>query len=107
MPGLSHIYLQRIPTILFSLFWWGVILYFSKLSQGIFYSMIGEFEQAKSVINVQWLLFIPSIYGFAMYNAYALTVENNKVFELEQSRFLKSTYQKQNFDEMFETVKGR
>lgn len=105
MPGLGHLYLQRIPTILYSFFWWGVILYFSKLNHGIVFSLVGEFEQAKSVINVQWLLFIPSIYGFSMYNAYALTVENNKLFEIEQSRFLKNNYQKQNYDDLFQSVR--
>ncbi|MGG1397118.1 hypothetical protein ABE288_04720 [Bacillus salipaludis] len=106
MPGLGYFYLQRIPSILFTFFWWGLVLYFSKLNQGIFYSAIGDFEQAKSYMNVEWLLFVPSVYGFSMYNAYVMAVENNKIYKIEQSLFLKHKYQRQSFDEMFLTVKG-
>jgi hypothetical protein len=92
MPVLGYIYLHRLPAVLFGMFWWSVVLYFSHLLEGFYFSALGNFEKAKSLMDPQWLLYIPSIYAFAMYDSYAKTVENNKLFEMEQSQYLKHNY---------------
>ncbi|MCD8511770.1 MAG: hypothetical protein LRY73_19235 [Bacillus sp. (in: Bacteria)] len=56
--------------------------------------MIGEFSVAKEKVNPQWLLFLPSIYTFNVYDAYARTNESNKLYEMEMARFLKNNYQR-------------
>jgi hypothetical protein len=61
------------------------------------YTLLGDFQQAKSVLDMQWFLDVPSVYLFAMYDAYANTVENNKLYNWEQSKFLKRDYQNPNF----------
>jgi hypothetical protein len=38
-------------------------------------------------------MFVPSVYGFAVYDAYINTVENNKLFIDEQRNFLVKNYQ--------------
>jgi hypothetical protein len=43
---------------------------YSNLNLAILYSFSGEFTQAHEVINYQWGLFYPSIYAFAMWQAY-------------------------------------
>lgn len=62
------------------------------------YTLLGNFEQTKAVLDIHWLLNIPSVYFFGVYDAYVNTVENNKLFRFEQSKFLKRQYQNSNFE---------
>jgi hypothetical protein len=94
MPGLGQLYIHRILMTFFILIWWIAISYYSRLLPAIQYSFTGEISKAVSIIDMQWLLFVPSLYGFAIYDAYVNTVENNKLFNQEQRRFLKMNYQK-------------
>lgn len=96
-PGLGHIYTHRIPTGFFIIIWWMAIAYFSFLFQGVQYSALGLFEEAKAIVDPEWLMFLPSIYGFAIYDVYVNTVEFNRLFKKEQASFLKSNYQNLNF----------
>jgi hypothetical protein len=54
---------------------------------------MGEFAKVSTIVEPEWLLFLPSVFFFAIYEAYVSTVENNKLFEKEQVRFLKKNYQ--------------
>lgn len=96
-PGLGHIYTHRIPTGFFLIIWWMVIAYYSFLFQSVQYSALGLFEQAKEIVAPQWLIYLPSIYGFAVYDAYANTIEYNRLFEKEQGAYLKQKYQNPDF----------
>jgi len=97
MPGLGQVYIHRIVTAFFGLTWFIAIAYISKLLPAIHYSFLGQFEEAKEILNIQWALNFPSIYGFAIYDAYTNTVENNKLYAWEQSKFLKKQYQSKSF----------
>jgi hypothetical protein len=97
MPGLGHLYSHRLPTGFFVLTWWIIISYFSHLLEAVFLTSTGDFNQAISIINMQWLLFMPSLYGFSIYDSYTNTVEYNKLFEIEQEQFLKDNYQDKDF----------
>ncbi|MFJ8265964.1 hypothetical protein [Peribacillus asahii] len=96
LPGLGHFYLGRLPFVFYSILWFIVILHFANLLEGIHLSFGGNFSEAKAVLDPQWLLYLPSIYGFAAYDAYVNAVEYNKLFEREQSRYLKTKYQIEN-----------
>lgn len=96
-PGLGHIYTHRIPTGFFLIIWWMVIAYFSFLFQSVQYSALGLFEEAKAIVDPEWLIFLPSIYGYAVYDVYVNTVEFNRLFEKEQASFLKKNYQSTKF----------
>ena len=72
---------------------WIVIVYFSKVLPAIHFTFQGQFDMARAVVNPQWLLNIPSVYLFAIYDAYINTVESNKLFEWELAKFLKRDYQ--------------
>ncbi|GAB6181031.1 hypothetical protein JCM14036_23500 [Desulfotomaculum defluvii] len=98
MPGAGQIYIHRIATASFTLIWWIAILYFSRTLPAIHYTFVGDFQQAKEVVDPQWLLNISSVYLFAMYDAYTNTVENNKLFDWEQSKFFKRNYEHKNFN---------
>ncbi|HEY0827230.1 MAG TPA: hypothetical protein VGE40_03975 [Bacilli bacterium] len=97
MPGTGQLLIHRIPTAFFILIWWIAIAYYSHLIQGFHYTLLGDFSKATKVLDVHWLLFMPSIYMFSIYDAYINTVEFNKVFESEQASFLKKGYQNENF----------
>lgn len=98
VPGAGQLYIHRIVTAGFTIIWWIVILYLSKALPAIHYTFIGDFEQAKAVVDPHWLLNIASLYLFSMYDAYANTVENNKLFDWEQSKFFKRDYQNIDFN---------
>jgi len=96
-PGTGQLYDLRLFPALFGLAWWMVNVYFSNLLPAVHYSLLGQFSQAKSVIEPHFFLNIPSILLFATYDAYVTTVERNKLFDWEQSKFLNKNYQDQNF----------
>jgi len=96
-PGVAHLYTHRLPTGFFLLVWWIAICYFSHVLQAIQYTALGEFEQAKEIINIQWFIDLPSIYGYALYDAYANIVETNRLYDREQADYLTKQYQSSDF----------
>lgn len=96
-PGAGQVYIHRIIVAVFLLASWIVVAYFSKLLPAIQYTLLGQFAKAKAIVDWQWYLNIPSIYMYAMYDAYANCVEENNLFDWELSKFLKKNYQNKNF----------
>jgi TM2 domain-containing membrane protein YozV len=92
-PGLGQIYIHRVITAIFTMIFMIVFVYQSKLLVAIHLLFLGDFNQATQVVDPQWLLFLPSHYGFAIYDSYVNTVENNKLFESEQRKYLEENYQ--------------
>jgi len=97
-PGLGQIYCHRIPNGFFLLLWWMCVCYHANLGPAIQFSALGLFEQAKTALNPTWIMFLPSLYGYACFDAYSITVEYNKLFKIEQAQFLQEHYQDTNFD---------
>jgi hypothetical protein len=97
VPGSGQLYLHRLIVAFFLLSWWIIICYNSNFLPSLHYTLIGDFIKGKSILEMQWFLNIPSIAFFAMYDAYTSTVENNKLFDWEQARFLKRDYQNSSF----------
>jgi len=97
MPGLGHLYIDRIVTAFFSLIWTIIFLYFSNTLLAVHYLFLGKIAQATAVLDMQWLMYMPSMWGFAVYDSYANTVENNKLFNSEQKDFLIKHYQSPKF----------
>jgi len=93
MPGAGHLYTHRLPTGFVVLVWYIMISYFSHSLECVHYSALGAFKQAIAVTDPQWMLFLPSLFGFVMYDVYVNTVEYNKLFEIEQAKFLVDNYQ--------------
>lgn len=94
LPGIGHFYLHRMASCVFYLIWWITIAKFSGFLFSIFYLAMGDWHSALKIINPQWFLYLPSIYGFGIFNTYQLAVEINKVFKLNQSIYLKDEYSK-------------
>lgn len=97
MPGLGQLYTHRIATAFFIILWSVSFFYFSHALEAISLLFLGEVSEATSVIKPDWLLMIPSLYGFAIFDAYINTVENNKLYKKEQRGYLIQKYQSNDF----------
>jgi len=96
-PGLGHLYTHRIPTSFYTLMWWMTIAYMGHLFQCIHLTAMGNFAGAMAIADPEWLIFLPSIYTFTIYDSYVNTVEYNRLFDQEQRRFIIDNYQNSNF----------
>ena len=97
MPGLGQLYIHRIVTAFFVIIWVVVFFYLSHGLEAISLLFLGEIKQATSELDAEWLLFFPSIYGFATFDSYINTVENNKLYDKEQRFYFKENYQSPSF----------
>lgn len=97
LPGLGHLYIHKVFVGFFIFAYTVVICYLGHVPESIQYTMYGEFSKATDILNMQWMLFLPSIYFFIIYDAYSSTIEHNKLFEIELARYLRTNYQGENF----------
>lgn len=96
-PGLGHLYVHKVIMGLFFFAFTVFLMYFSHLPQGITYMLQGNFAKSLSVLDMQWTLYLPSIYAYIFYDAYVSAIENNKLFEKSLSNYLRQTYQDHRF----------
>jgi TM2 domain-containing membrane protein YozV len=81
-PGLGHFLLSRYLRGYTLCLWEIIINLMSNVNLALLYTMFGDFETAKSVINIRWaLLYIPGL-AFAVIDAYRSAVDLNKQFIL-------------------------
>jgi hypothetical protein len=107
MPGLGQLITCRLPAAIFLMIWFIIIAYLSKVLPAVYYSLTGQFNYTKAIIDPQWFLSIPSIYLGSIYGAYAYTVTSNKLFDWEQAKFLKKNYQNIKFKMPLGKMAGR
>jgi hypothetical protein len=93
LPGLGHMYVLRMATGYFLIIFWFLCAYYSRIFQVFQFTFMGDFSQAIAVTDPQWFLFLPSIYGYAAYEAYSSTVELNKIFDIELREYVEKRYQ--------------
>ncbi|PYI54865.1 hypothetical protein [Paenibacillus flagellatus] len=98
MPGLGHLYLHLIPTGFLLLCWTIIQVVMSHFLEAFYYTMTGSFREATAVIDAEWALFLPSLYGYAIYESYVTAVEYNNLFRREQAQHLRNEYQSESFD---------
>jgi len=89
-PGLGQLYGGSTIIGTFVLGWWIFVCYKAVAIRSWLYSFLGDFNSAAAAIDWHWSLFLPSIYSFAIYQAYASVNENNTLFDVEQVRFLRA-----------------
>ncbi len=106
MPGLGDALINRLPATLLIVIAFITIGTLAHLLPAIHYTLLGQFDSAKAVINPQWFLNIPSIYFFAIASAYSKTVYYNTLFDWEQSKFLKKHYENKDFKMPFKKTDG-
>jgi len=93
IPGLGQLYLHQIFSAIFVLITTVIFVRFSHVVAAIHYLMLGNIQESTDILNKQWLLYLPSLYFFNIYETYLNTVENNKLFAAEQKMFLINNYQ--------------
>ncbi len=106
LPGLGHICQSQIATATYLLVASISIIILSHVLPAIGYTAIGDFQQAKVILDWQWFLNLPSLYGFAAWDSYREAVEINKLFEIEQARYFKNNFQQYVFKIPFQTMEG-
>jgi hypothetical protein len=88
-PGLGQLYGGSTVVGTFVLAWWIYVCYKAEIVRSFLYSFQGDFNHAAAIVDWQWFLFIPSMYAFAMYQAYASVNESNTLYDIEQVRYLR------------------
>lgn len=107
IPGSGQLYIHRIITALFVVFWWIVVCYFSSFLPAFHYTLLGDFTQARAVVDKHWFLNVASVYMFSIYDSYINTVENNKLYDWEQTKFFRRDYQNRNFPMPFKNKSNK
>ncbi len=97
LPGLGQLYNAETIKAIFLLIIGAFIIIYSHALQAIGYTALGDFQQAKAIVNWQWLLNIPSFFVFIVWDAYQSSVLSNKLFDIEQAQFFKTKYQNPDF----------
>lgn len=88
-PGLGQLYSGSTIVGTFILAWWIYVCYKAAAIRTWLYSFHGDFSGAAAVVDWQWFLFLPSMYAFAIYQAYTSVNENNILYDIEQIRYLR------------------
>lgn len=97
LPGAGSFVTQRLIRSFVLIIFWVAIAFLSGFYSAIVYTFSGQFSLVKSSLDIQWFLNIPSIWFFAVYEAYTSAIENNKLFRWNTSMFLKREYQNSQF----------
>src|SRR5699024_11623068 len=84
VDGLGQLYLYRLIVAIIILFFTISFLYLSNFLSSLTLLFAGELQQANQVLHIEWFLYLPSIYGFAVFDAYISAVENNNLFAEQQ-----------------------
>ncbi|WP_147534266.1 hypothetical protein [Bacillus marasmi] len=95
-PGIGYVYINQMLMILL-VPWFVMVFHLSHLLPAFHFTLEGDFLKAKQNIDPQWVLYLPSIYCFIWYDVFVQTLSNNKIYMLQQKRFLKKFYQNQHF----------
>lgn len=81
-PGAGHMQLCKYGTGAMLMIWEFVINVKAHINEAIFYSMIGEFNIAKDVIDTKWFFMYMSVYVFGMWDCYRVAIDFNKYSQL-------------------------
>ncbi|MFZ5633625.1 MAG: hypothetical protein ACOY40_12355 [Bacillota bacterium] len=92
LTGFGHIYNGKTFKALILLGWAVATIYFAHLNNAIIDTFNGRFQRAAENVDYQWLLFFPSVYFFAIWDAYTDCVEMNKLFAEAQKEYLREKY---------------
>ncbi|WHH60804.1 hypothetical protein [Petroclostridium sp. X23] len=86
IPGFGHMHLGAYTRGL--IFMAGEIFINLKahINLAIFYTFTGNFVKANHVLNERWALFYMAVWVFAMHDAWRLTIEGNRICELEEAQ---------------------
>ena len=96
LPWEGHWLMLNLKSYIFAIVEDAYVL--SHALQAIHLTALGDFQQAKNILDWQWFLNIPSFYVFTVWESYSNTIEINKIFEMEQAQYFRNNFQ----DPLFE-----
>lgn len=88
-PGLGQLYSGSTIVGTFVLAWWIFVCFKATAIRAGLHSFLGDFSSLPAIVDWQWFLFLPSIFAFAIYQAYTSVNENNILYDIEQIRYLR------------------
>lgn len=74
--------LHRYATAFILIVWELFINTKAHVNAGILYSLLGDFEKAKAVLDERWLMFYVAIYIYGIWDSYRGAVDMNKLYLL-------------------------
>ncbi|GIO84714.1 hypothetical protein J25TS5_16460 [Paenibacillus faecis] len=93
VPSMGQLYLHRIVLAVSVLIFTILIIDGSNFILSLHYLILGDLRRSSAVLDAQWLLYLPSMYLFNIYESYTNAVENNKLFNKDLKNFLLRNYQ--------------
>ncbi|MFD1953035.1 hypothetical protein ACFSL6_02290 [Paenibacillus thailandensis] len=91
-PGMGQFYNHRIGLAFFAITWWWIYLTLSHVHESLIYILNGRITESIPILRMNWLMFMPSVMGGSIYQAYINAKEHNRLFSLEQRQYLTHRY---------------
>jgi hypothetical protein len=91
-PGLGQLYNHRFGLAFYAIFWWWIYLYLSGLHASLLNLLLGNLQESIAILHPHWLLFMPSVMGGSIYQAFVTTNDHNQLFRLNQQHKLQKRY---------------
>lgn len=91
-PGLGQLYNHQVGLAFYAMFWWWIYITFSNLHEAILTLVLGSLADSSSILHPHWLLFMPSVLGGSIYQAYVTTIGHNKLYRIAQRQHLTERY---------------
>jgi hypothetical protein len=93
-PGLGQLYNHRIGLAFYAMFWWWIYIWLSKAHEASLALLLGLLSQSNALLHPHWFLFMPSVMGGSIYQAFITTKDHNQLFRIEQRQYLTEKYRK-------------
>jgi hypothetical protein len=84
LPGLGHFYCGAYYRGFLLMSWEITVNQLGRVNHAVFLTAMGHADMAQAVINYRWAMIYPVFYVLAMWDAYCLTVDLNKMCEIEE-----------------------
>jgi hypothetical protein len=97
LPGSGYFIVQKMNRAVMVMALWIANVYLSGFCLAVVHTVSGNHELAKASLDIHWFLNLPSIWFFSVYDGYSSAVQNNKLYRLELSNYLKKEYQSGDF----------
>ncbi|MGC5325793.1 hypothetical protein [Brevibacillus sp. SYSU BS000544] len=91
-PGLGQFYNHRFGLAFYAMFWWWIYLSLSHFHDALLTLALGNIQTSSALIHPHWFLFMPSVMGGSMYQAYITAIEHNRLYRAEQRQHLTNRY---------------
>lgn len=84
LPGFGHLRLGQHLKGMVLMSWEIVVNNLANINLAIYHTFLGQYDQAKDVIDYRWALLYPVFYLFTMYDSYRICVDMNEYHAQER-----------------------